>query len=466
MFIYVNKHIFVSIITKTNLNFNLIITMRKLFLLTVCCMGIIITQNVNAQRKVKCEGANYCRSSLHTILIESDHFKNKESVTKAYYAAPFPNKYNDHNIGIKSLNPNDFPITDAEREAAKVKKSQMGKALAGAASEITGGIINPNGEDIPLIIDKFIEKNKIANKLVAKWFDRHEDGTFDMELIGKRGHYNASEMDANIAKNSARGTAMLADAGEELINNTFVVFSKLNFVSNELVAKTIHDFAIKKTELLKNAIAQLAAQKIADKIYEKTRKGYSVWTTSYLYKLTWNDSIAAVFYRDLWIDKSNPDEVKKKLFESTDLFKLEFVGKEKSRNLVLTTKDQASTDDIINLATIRNMDAVYAKLQKKYDVFKTKTPILSNSPLCAMIGMKEGLKGGEKFEVLELMEDEETGKRSYKKVGKITVDKKSIWDNRYNAGELADDGNTDIKYTRFKGNKKKIFAGMLIRQIK
>lgn len=440
--------------------------MKNLFLLWLLTLGIISPLCTMGQKKSDCIETKYRRSSLHTILIESENFPRKESVIKAYHNAPFPEKYNNHNIGIKILNQTDFPITDAEREAAGVKKSETGKAFTLLASDVSAGIINPNGEDIPLMIDKFIKKNKIANKLVAKWFDRHEDGSFDMELIGKRGFYNATEMEADVAKSSARGRALLADAGEELINNTFVVFSKLNFVENEIVAKAIHDFATKEAKKITNELAQSISLLAADKLYEKTREGYSVWTTSYLYKLTWNDSIAAVFYKDLWYDSAHIDTLKKKVFESTDLFQLEFVGKEKSRSMVLFSKDGASEDDIINLATIRNQDAVYAKLQKKYDVFKTKTPIYTCKPVTAKIGMKEGLRGGEKFEVLEQVIDKKTGRTKYITRGRITVDKRAVWDNRYNAGEIAEKKKNNINSTKFKGGKKKIYPGMLIRQIK
>ena len=44
------------------------------------------------------------------------------------------------------------------------------------------------------------------------------------------------------------------------------------------------------------------------------------------------------------------------------------------------------------------------------------TPVLSNDPqIVAQIGMKEGLEGGEKFDVLEQNLDMQTGTITYKK---------------------------------------------------
>ena len=55
------------------------------------------------------------------------------------------------------------------------------------------------------------------------------------------------------------------------------------------------------------------------------------------------------------------------------------------------------------------MNKVYAKLQKEYDVFKPEMPLLtaSKKDCTAKIGMKEGLEGGEKFDVLEKAVDKD-----------------------------------------------------------
>ncbi|AMS27786.1 hypothetical protein AEM51_12915 [Bacteroidetes bacterium UKL13-3] len=400
-----------------------------------------------AQNADKTPDIKYRRSSLHTILLEADNFPNKEVVIQAYNTSPFPDKYNDHNIGIKSFNPKNYGAT--------------AKSAADADKEIS--------ETQPAI-DRFIADQKIANKLVAKWFNRKVDGSFDMQLIGERGAYNASDMEANIAKGSARGASSLADAGEELIGNTFVVFSKVTFLSNEVFAAGIRDASKLAANQMPNPMMQQVAIKSADALYEKTKEGYSVWTTSYLYKLKWNDSIAAIFYNDLWFDKSSVSPSKKEAFDKTNLFSLEFVGQEKATSLVtFSLKEKRTESQIIALSTVRNVDAVYAKLQKKYDVFKPKVPLYTGYPITAKIGMKEGLEGGEKFEVLEQVIDPKTGLTKYESKGTIKVDKKLLWDNRFNAGEESstetDTTKPVIDRTTFKGGKK-FYSGMLIRQLK
>jgi len=430
--------------------------------------GIICSSAIAQVKKVD---VKYRRSSLHTILIEGE-FPKKDTVIAAYKSAPFPDKYDDHNVGDKSFNAKDYPISDTMK-TSEVKNS-------------------------PSSITKFFNDKKVANKLVAKWFNRQLDGTFDMSLIGDRGAYNATEMQASVAKGAARGNALLRDAGVELLGNTFVVVTKMNFISNEVPAAIARDIAIIAARQLGSPFNQLGevAAKLA---YEKMKEGYSIWSTSYLYKLKWNDSVEATFYNNYWMDKSSIDKNKKEAFENAK-FEMEFVGMEKAAALItFSFKVKRSEIEIIKEGTIRSIDAVYSKLQKKYDVFKTKTPISSVDPVTAKIGLKEGIEGGDRFEVLEQSIDSKTGLTIYTRKGVVTADKKLIWDNRYVAGDPVIVSNTTITNTTsitttstdgvnttsttkevkeaetpkvevdrstFKGGAKSFYPGLLIRQIK
>lgn len=416
-----------------------------------------------AQLNKELSDVKYRRSSLHTILIESENFPQKEIVLNAYYNAEFPNKYNDHNIGEKSINPVNYIITDEDRIKTDTKKSRFGKLGASLMSDLTNGIVDSLSADDPLIINKYFNDKKTANQIVGKWFDRQDDGSFGMNLISERGQYDATALKADEAKGSVRGSSLLSDAGEELIDKTFVVVSKLKYVSNEVVALPIYLALVKSFEN-SNALVKMAGEKAAKKVYEKTREGYSVWTTSYLYKLKWNDSISSVFYSDLWVDKNNLNPSKKEAFDNSNLFELEFIGSEKSSSLVtFSLKEKRTEEQIIALSTIRNVDAVFAKLQKKYDVFKPKVPLLTGFPITAKIGMKEGLEEGDKFEVLEQTQDPDTGKTKYVRKGIIKVEKELLWDNRFNAFDNTDQG-ISLDRTTFSGGKD-FYPGMLIRQI-
>ena len=438
--------------------------MTKKLLLFI--LVIFITHVSTAQATLGAVEPDYRRSSLHTILLNTGDFPNKETVLNAYYNAEFPDKYNNHDIGERSFIFDDYKLTDEERIAAGTNKTGAGKMLSSLGSDLTAGILDSLAADYPIVIEKYLKENEIAKKLVAKWFDRQEDGSFDTKLVEKRGLYDASALKVSEAKAAARGTDILAYAGTELIDKTFLTVSRVNFVSNEAVAKVIYVAALEATKELP-ALGQGLAKKAAEKVYNKTKEGYSVWTTTYLYKLKWNDSVANTFYDELYTSKEDLDPAKVAAFDNSDLFELEFIGDEKSTSLVTFSLKKRTEEEIISLATVRNVDAVYAKLQKKYDVFKPMVPLLTGYPITAKIGMKEGLEGGEKFEVLQMIQDPETGLTSYDRVGTIKVDKKSVWDNRYNLADDSEDVDekSELDRTTFKGGKK-FLSGMLIRQIK
>lgn len=374
-------------------------------------------------------GLKYRRSSLYTLMINDKNREHYGRIRNSFGDIELSEKFNDHNVG-----PYLIPGTE--------------------------------GEDQTLNINNFLAQNNIAKELVAKWFNRSADGTFNMDLVAERGSYDASELDVMVAQESKRGSALLADAGEELIKNTFIVVYDYKYSNKEESAK--------KTGGWLSAISTVASyagldvvSSVADvaNIAQTTMgKGYFVKTTAYLYKLKWDEEIASRFYNEMWIDESNYDSSKKEAFDNTDMFQLEFVGTQVARrNLQSSIFSSKTNEDLIGIATIRAADKSISKLQREYEQFRVKTPLLSGEPITAAIGLKEGLEKGDKFEVLEQTINDD-GVTEYKRVGIIKVDHKQIWDNSY----LAEEDQTANKsgYTVFKGAKNKFYPGMLIRQIK
>lgn len=421
----------------------------------IFAITILFIQPIFSLNKKDSIADEYRRSSLHIILLESDAFLNKDLVMAAYDSAPFPDKYNDHRLAESIINLKDYGISKVDdNENTDEKKGKLAE------------------RKILDALKKYMADEKIANKLVAKWFNRQDNGAFDMSLIHERGSYDATALEAEIAKGSIRGVAALKDAGEELIKNTFVVVNRMFFIKNEMAALAVREAAYLAAEKLPSTLAQEAARIAADKVYEATKDGYSVWTTSYLFQLDWNEDIANTFYMEMWMDKNTANDATKEKFDTTSIFKMKYIGFEKAKSLVLIGegKDLAK---IIQLATVRNIDKVYTKLQKAYDVFKTKTPIYGVDPIWAKIGLKEGVEPNDKFEVLEQVYDKKTGTTKYKQIAIVKVDKKNIWDNRYNMADvyIEDEdvktkGNPELQGTYFKGGNNKIEPGMLLRQVK
>ncbi len=394
----------------------------------------------------------YRRSSLHTMIIEDAKLPDAELILNSFSEAPFPDKYNDHTVGAKSFDLEKYYVAPTVAEGEKAKKK--------------------DAKNYAPTIDKYIKENHLAREMVAKWFNRSPEGTFDINLIGERGMYDASAQDKAKANSTERGEALLADAGEDLIGNSFVVVNYSKFVANEPIAKAARDVSY---SIVANAneVVRKVGQAAADKLYEKTKDGYSVWTTAYLYQLQWTDSMSAVFYQDLWNDASAPDPARVEAFNNSELFELKLLGSQKAKSLI--TGLGSNADDktmIIKNATVKSIDAVYAKLQRKFEPFRTKTPLTSVDPLGAKIGLKEGLEAGDEYEVLVKTVDAE-GKVKWKRKSTIKVAKGKIWNNvatDENAPLVDDKGepveDSGVEFTHFKGKKGGLYPGMLLRQIK
>jgi hypothetical protein len=305
--------------------------------------------------------------------------------------------------------------------------------------------------------------------LVAKWFDRSPKGGFNMSMIKSRGNYDASVLDIAKARASKRGLTMLGDAGEELIKNTFVLVNEFKYTDKEEVAKKASGWL--------NAVSQAASLVPGGSTVSNVSavtsvgvtiagKGYIVKTKAHLYRLDWNEEVAAKFYNDFWATDKTITAEKKKAFDETDIFKLIYVGTDESWADVQSSIFTNKTDlKLVERATMKAMDAVIVKLQKNHDEFKTKTPLYSNDPLTAKIGLKEGLSAKSVFDVLEQQLNED-GIPQYVSVGQVKVDDAfPIWDNRYGADVENPNITTDKTYFK-KISGKDLYPGMLLVQKK
>ena len=381
--------------------------------------------------------AEYRRSSLYTLMVVDSTRNFSQIIQETFTNSKIPEKFNNH-------------IT-SERSIPKLYNDTLSKENLIAAQKVA--------------ITDYLSTHDIAKSMISKWFNRSEQGGFNMDLISERGFYSASDLDVKIARNSERGTAMLADAGEELIKNTFVIVNNFKYTDKEEVAKKAKGLlsSISSVASLAGAGDVAIASETVGEGVGILGKGYVIKTDAHLYRLKWNDEVANIFYNDYWTEDGQIDEERVKAFNESDVFELEYIGTQMAyANLQSTSFTKKTDEELITIATVKASDAVTAKLQREYEVFRTKTPLMSTDPLSAKIGLKEGLEKGDKYEVLEQVLNKE-GKTEYQRIGVIKVDKDQIWDNRFNA----DEENTDqtIEYTVFTGKKKKYYSGMLIRQI-
>lgn len=397
-------------------------------------IGLVVSIAISVQAQET--DANYRRSSIYSVLVNHTDQQFASEIKEAFLQIPVPDKFNDHNLSVKVLN--------------------LDKKLSGASSE----------KENPLITE-FLNNNKVASRLVGRWFNRDFfTGQCNMELVKERGLYNATEFDKQLASRSARGMAMLQDAGEDLIGNTFVLVNDIRYVDKNKGAKTVGSI-LKVFGSIAAAYTGSNIDDLTDNIGDmvETIKGFKVKINTFLYKLEWSDDIATQFYLDQY--GALPDPTKKANFDAArGNYKLKYVGKVESSGG--TTSFLGINEDqpvvMVRKACQRAIDENVVDLQRNYEEFRTKSPLVSVEPITAFVGMKEGVTAKSKFEVLEVVELE-NGKHKYNRVGVIQPIENLIWDNRFMAVEEGAQGAT-LGFTTFRKVSGKDFSkGMLIREM-
>jgi len=386
----------------------------------------------------------YRRSSLYSIMLNTG-IKYSAEMEMVFAEFTVPDKFNDHSLGLKSI-----------KDVSKVTEKRAP-------------------------IERFLYKSQLAKRMVSKWFSRDKNtGVFSMDLVAERGNYNASLMDVAIAHSSARGEAMLSDAGEELISNTFLLVNEISYVdkeSNAIAAAAIFG----AVSAIAGSVSDVAGGSDTGSVADLTKSiadlgagasdlvaGFSVRVTSYLYQLEWNDSIANIFYTNYYFDTDHVDAKKKAAYENdTELFKLKFIGQQTVKSDKTSLRGVHTNGELISKTMRRAIDKSIVELQRQNEVFRVKVPIfeIADDGIHVQIGLKEGVDEKSKFEVLEQLVDED-GHTKYKRVGAIKPVKNKIWDNRYMAVEEEAE-NADLNYTTFEVlSGSGFYPGMLIREIK
>jgi hypothetical protein len=414
----------------------------------------------------------YRRSNLTMVLVEdNDLGKSKDMVINAYNSNPFPDKYNQHIIQDKKFSTDLIKLSISDYKNAGFYNDTLKTPLdfikaakrpfnpiTKLNAEGTLGVVEPSKPElINMYIDKYIKEKKVAKQIAATWFNRKPNGDMDWELLKERAMYSATADEEKSGTKQNLVDRLIKDV--DIIGNSYVVFNKMEFYANEPVARLIRDAA--KNEANKQLAGKPAfllekALSGIDKVYETTKEGYTVKCNTYLYQLDWNEQIAKTV-NNLFFNNNNLAD-RAKIWDTTNIFNLKFVGKTTVFSIVTFKLGEKRTEEqIITLQVKRTMDNALAKLQKEYVQFRPVSPIASVNPLTAKIGLKEGLEPGQKFELLKI-EFDEFNIPKYKNFGSVTVDKKApIWDNRQGAEPQLDaQGNPipEVPFTTFKGGKK------------
>ena len=405
---------------------------------------------------------DYRRNSLAMMLVYHPEDEFGEEIYKAFDSLPIPDKYDDHNIGWRIID---------NSQIWGVQRKDSGYFKATYGHQLTPSELNANA----LVTEKLLNESDVAKEMVSKWFGLHgnsaEDAVFNTDLIQQRGQYNASDVDVALALQTTRGVAMLSDAGEELLHNTFVLINDITYITAEQEAQSAK-IAMSILGGIADAITGGSAGKevanLAGEIADSFT-GFKVKTHSYLYQLEWNDSVAAIFYQQHYTAKPNPEKIQAFLNDKST-YRLKYVAHEYEFDKKSVLKGQYSRTELVRTICARSMDKNIVALAKQYEDFKVKTPVyqvLTSGKgkiegYAAKIGMKEGINEQSKFQVVQRIMDPETGKSTYKYVATVKPKKGAIWDNRYNAVLEQADGAT-LPYTTFtKTAGGEILPGMLL----
>lgn len=411
--------------------------MKKIIILSITAlMACSWTYAQDGRKQQTFEESTYRRSSLYSLLISHPDKQYNSEIENCFLQIPTPDAYNNQDLSIKIINSEGKLLSD------KMPADKY-----------------PDG---PTPVTTFLTSNDVASRLVGKWFDRNfVTGQCDMNLIGERGQYAASEIDKAKAAASLRGNAMLEDAGQDLIQNTFVLVNDVTYIDRSERSK--------KAGAIFKLVGAAVAAATNNRSYEdignlaggivETIKGFSVKVHTYLYRLVWNEETANEFYEN-WNNAAVFNQNRSK-------FKLKYIGDQISSggttSFLGIREDQPEI--MIRKACQRALDENVANLQQNFQAFQIKTPLESVEPLTARVGKKEGITEDSRFEVLEPVKDN-SGKMTYKKVGEVKPVQNLIWDNRYMAEEEMAQGAT-LGYTTFKKVQGGDFLpGFLIRQIK
>ncbi len=376
----------------------------------------------------------YRRLSLCNIMIKHSGEKYADEMETQFLQIPVSDQYNDHNLSVRVVNHPDKKAAESE-------------------------------------VNAFVADNVMASRLIGRWFNRDKfTGVCDMALVKSRGYYDASAFDHELAMRSARGKAMLEDAGEDLIGNTYLLMHDFTYVDK---AERSRKWAAIGSAVMGGIMAAGgASSREVNSVMKNTSdiissyKGFSVKITTYLYRLVWDEASSIDFYTNYYSDGENA--AKSTAFDGNrGKFRLEYVGSvvSKGGRTSFMGINEEKPELMIRKACQRALDENVADLQKKYDQFRIKAPVMVSEKgmITSQIGLKEGITPESKFEVLEAQEKD--GKMVYKRVAVVKAMAGRIWDNRYMASEEMAYG-ADFGATAFKKvSGGEILSGHLLRQI-
>jgi hypothetical protein len=236
-------------------------------------------------------------------------------------------------------------------------------------------------------IAKWLNENKVGQQILSIWFNRQPDGSFNVDILKERGLFNANDNDFIVASSSKRGESSLMDMGMQLVNQSYVL------------AFDFYDIMTMEQYYNKN---ETATEK-------RTSNGYRASLNSYLLKLDFNDSVAAVFFRDYWVGENDPNKADR--IAAFNNANFPFVAVSNQHNSVSATQTnpeqssapevQKTKNELLDQMGTSAIEMVFTDIERQRQDFRVKAMVSNVKPISAKIGKKEGLKFDHRYYVLE-----------------------------------------------------------------
>lgn len=366
---------------------------------------------------------NYHKASIYSIMLKHENQEYCDEMVEVFKKIPVQDNFYD------------FSLTNLIFKAGQLEESDTTRS-----------------DNQKSHIDRLLYENAIGRRLVAKWFNRDKNGTFNTNNIYEKGYYNVSAADIQNALLSIRSSQdeVILNVGEELIGNTYILVNDIRYgdkrSSREKKMSTVIGIGTALSAIpLVGYFAGMGTIALGGHL-ANDYSGFNVTVTSYLYRLDWNENISNAFLSAYYTDY--PDAAKKSAFnKEKDLFTLTYIGNQTVHSSNSNFKGVNDREAQIRLVCTRAIDKAIAQLQKEHPEFRVRTPLLSTSPIRAHIGIREDVTPDSRFEVLEVSENAQ-GVPSYKRVAVIKPKKDRIWDNRYMA-EYEEHKNGMLNATEF-----------------
>jgi hypothetical protein len=251
-------------------------------------------------------------------------------------------------------------------------------------------LVLPLGDDFKMLtfdrkrnyIREKLTKDGVGRQMVAKWFNRQDNGMMNLDYIHQCGLYNATDQDVLTSIAAKRGDAFLKDAGQNLVNKTYVLI----LVPNDVKSKDDG----------------------------KTRS----WESQYdffFYKLEFGPEVVANFY-NVWPYEDDDAAVKQTkvaafdtlTFQFHDVYTKSFLAASASETLT-DNKKPKSLDQLMEEMVNDMYENTTFLLDKTIEDFRVKVKVDKVHPIRAKVGKKEGLKCDQQFFVYQYEFDESKG---------------------------------------------------------